>query len=554
MLFISARPEGQQPLNTDREREAIAKALERSRAPLYVLRDHPAASRGDIIGELAKERPGVLHISCHGEKQVGLLLQDERDGADPVPPEFLVKQVEQNPTVGLVTLSACYSAEHALAVAAARNIDAVGVLDRLGEHFIRTFFEVLYDLLAHGLDIATAFVRAVGAVPEAIQPQFVRAGPGVFPAELVQVDPPAPDRVASSPLSFIPSNIDFADVDIDALGDLVINDINVEANTESKSSGSEFAKVQFKLVKQRDGSRIGVYFARNVEVLRGASLVLRGRNAGAVVALETMAIYGMIDASPRASNGPSPGGFQNDRSDNPDAGGPGGGMASGNMNASGGGSYGGVGGHGAALPGRPVAAPGKCYGTMELVPLVGGSAGGSLGGSGGGALQLVAGTTIVVESYGKVNSGGGGGQTGGAAGWQHGHGGGSGGAILLEAPQVIVSGVLAANGGGAGAGHMGSLYAQSGLAGDVAAAGTSPSDLQAMPGAHGSAAAMLNGEDGRLSPDDSLSNIGQKAGGGGGGAGRIRINTQSGTAVITGIVSPPLGTPCATQGTLRPRD
>jgi hypothetical protein len=39
-------------------------------------------------------------------------------------------------------------------------------------------------------------------------------------------------------------------------------------------------------------------------------------------------------------------------------------------------------------------------------------------------------------------------------------------------------------------------------------------------------------------------------GGGGGGAGVIRINTTSGSATITGKLSPGLDTDCATQGKL----
>lgn len=39
-------------------------------------------------------------------------------------------------------------------------------------------------------------------------------------------------------------------------------------------------------------------------------------------------------------------------------------------------------------------------------------------------------------------------------------------------------------------------------------------------------------------------------GGGGGGAGRIRINTKSSQATVSGVVSPATSTPCVTQGTV----
>jgi hypothetical protein len=60
----------------------------------------------------------------------------------------------------------------------------------------------------------------------------------------------------------------------------------------------------------------------------------------------------------------------------------------------------------------------------------------------------------------------------------------------------------------------------------------------------GSGGAEVNGEDGMCSDDEKASS------GGGGGAGRIRINTSSGGAVIKGVVSPALSTSCASQGKL----
>jgi hypothetical protein len=45
-----------------------------------------------------------------------------------------------------------------------------------------------------------------------------------------------------------------------------------------------------------------------------------------------------------------------------------------------------------------------------------------------------------------------------------------------------------------------------------------------------------------------LTNSDGSLAGGGGGAGRIRINTASGSATITGIVSPDPTTSCVSQG------
>lgn len=113
--------------------------------------------------------------------------------------------------------------------------------------------------------------------------------------------------------------------------------------------------------------------------------------------------------------------------------------------------------------------------------------------------------------------------------------GGSGGSLLLEAPSVTIDGNLAANGGG-GAVFSGGGSAQDGQPNATPAMG------QDAHSAVGSAATQVNGADGTATPTSS----------GGGGAGRIRINTGTGAATIgaNAVVSPALGTPCATQGAL----
>jgi hypothetical protein len=63
-------------------------------------------------------------------------------------------------------------------------------------------------------------------------------------------------------------------------------------------------------------------------------------------------------------------------------------------------------------------------------------------------------------------------------------------------------------------------------------------------GGAGSAGATVDGVAGGVSSTDF--------GGGGGGAGRIRVNSTSGAAIVTGVVSPSLTTACATQGMIAP--
>ncbi|MEZ4450444.1 MAG: caspase family protein [Nannocystaceae bacterium] len=544
MLYISALPAGMAPLNFDVERRTLRDVLERLGARTYSFSDQPAASRGDVIRELQENQPGILHISCHGEEYRGLLLQDEYGNVDVTPAAWLVERATQTPNLGLVTLSACHSDTLALEIARTCNIDAIGFFGEIGEHYARGFYGLFYEMLSRGLNVEAACDRAAGVLPEPVRTQLFRAGPGVFPARQPPV-PPDPDQRHGFP--FIPSNLDFEGIDLEKVGDLDISEPVVEMSTRGKSIATVFRDTAFKLVDQADGSRIGVYFARSVRIAPNARLRVDGTNPGALVALTEMRIYGKIDATP-AGNRTAPGGYKNDGTSDPQAGGPGGGDSNSDTRGGGGGSYGGIGGQGAIAPGGEPAAAGDPYGSLELVPLVGGSAGGGYaGGTGGGALQLVAGSVLAIGPNASINCGGGAGQCGGAAGNQHGYGGGSGGALLLEAPTITIDGTIAANGGSGGAGSMGgiwgNMFGDSGLASDRPAVGSNPGGGRPS-GARGSAGPQLDGED-AVSLDNS------KAGGGGGGAGRIRINTAAGAAKITGTVSPSLGTPCASQGRIR---
>jgi hypothetical protein len=359
---------------------------------------------------------------------------------------------------------------------------------------------------------------------------------------------------AAAKLSFKPSNVDLSGVDASGLGDYVVAEKNCSLSTESKSAScGDSSKLAFTLLTQPDSSKIGVYVARSVRVEQNAELVAQGPYPLVIVALDTMEIFGTLKATPDTNGRSVGGGFPGDTVSNAKGRGPGGGGAGSESNAGGGASYCGVGGKGAPGQGGVAAAGGATYGNPEIVPLVGGSSGGSGvingGGTGGGAIQLVAGTSLKVGPLAVVSAGGGGGLYGGAVNQQTASGGGSGGAILIESPIVEVAGVLAANGGGGGPSSTSASTepGENGRADAQPASGGSSQLADISLGGKGSAAASQDGVDGAVSTESS-----PKGSGGGGGAGRIRINTKSGAASITGTLSPAAATSCASQGTLKP--
>ena len=380
----------------------------------------------------------------------------------------------------------------------------------------------------------------------------VDAGPGT--PDGGGADAPPGDGTASGPLAFTPSNVDLSGIDLTKVGDFVVDAVGCSVNTDGNlaSCGDGAGVLGFKLATQSDGSKVGVYVARSMTILAGKSLTVEGSHPLVFIALDTITIAGSLNGNSRSEVGIA--GGQSRQGQTPQrakGAGPGGGGAGTDLTASGGGSYCGIGGAGGAESG-PAASGGAAYGNAEITPLAAGSAGGDIGGAGGGAIQLVAGNAIAIAATGVVQAGGGGGGFGGIR-TQNAAGGGSGGSILLESLAVTVDGTLAANGGGAGAGTSNGVGApppeDPGGADSTANAtpaaggkkGVGPSS-----GGDGSAGTAVNGTAGSFTAVDN-----NAAGGGGGGAGRIRINTKSGKATLSGVISPATSTSCATQGAVR---
>ncbi len=360
-------------------------------------------------------------------------------------------------------------------------------------------------------------------------------------------------EAGTSLLGFTPSNIGHAldGVDTSKLVDIDITSANGEITVScgGEGNGGCFETT----ITQPDQTQIDVYFARSWRIEPNSITIANDSKPVVIVALTTIEILGKLDASAQGLS-EGAGGFKGTTTN---GGGKGGGSA-----GSGASNTPGVGGGGAAFCGAGGAGGnasgsagqgGTPYGTAELVPLVAGSGGGGsalFGGGSGGAIQLVAGTSITIDSTGVVAAGGGGGYSGNGNGTgQAGAGGGSGGALLLEAPNVTIAGTLAVNGGGGGGGS-GSPDNQAGAdatANGQIAAGGNPSTTGA--GGNGGAGSTKAGTAGAAGDTTTGTNA---AGGGGGGAGYIRINSKSGAATVSGTLSPALDSTCATQGTLAP--
>ena len=326
-------------------------------------------------------------------------------------------------------------------------------------------------------------------------------------------------------IGFMPTNFDPSTVSVDGGSD---GGIWANAPDVMVSSGcTNCLGVTAVTIEQNDvnATLADLYVMKSLTIAATASVTLSGPRPIILAVQNSADIQGVIIATA--------GGFGQG------SGATGPGVGANGTNGNGGGSYCGVGGNSS---GAPVVGGGAAYGNATLSPLVGGSAGGYASGTpcggqrgtGGGAIQIVAGSTINVRQYAAINAGGGGG--GNCNGYG---GGGAGGAILLEAPTVAIRGTLAANGGGGGSPQA--VGAPATADANPALGGGAGSDAGQALGGAGSAGTTINGSDGVA---------GTYAASGGGAAGRIRINTASGSATISGLLSPDMSTTCVSQGTI----
>jgi hypothetical protein len=316
--------------------------------------------------------------------------------------------------------------------------------------------------------------------------------------------------------------------------------------------------VAFNLVRQSDGTRLGVFSFKSFTLPPNFTIGVVGTYPLVIMSEQDALIEGKIEASCiwDSAIGPTYG-HAGESGDGDGAGGEGG-VSGSDYGGGGGGGYGGPGAAGSGNGGLG-GAGGGTYGSSELIPLIGGSGGGwsggptgdslrgSRGGRSGGAVEIVSGGTLTIAAGGWVDASG----CGGYSSWDEttpfgGGGGGSGGSVLLEAPTLVVEGAVTVNGGGGGAGgyhaELASTFGQPGQGGvDTAATGGSP---EAGNGCSGGTGNGGGGDSGSAAPDCTN----ELGGGGGGGAGRIRLNGQDRT--ITGLLSPATSSEAVTEGDL----
>lgn len=199
ILFLAANPAGTAWHTLDREARAIQAELDRSGyRDCFELVTRWAAEPLDLLRELRKHTPTIVHFSGHGEPGEagggGLFFQ----GHDSRPRLVSTAALEEafaaaGASVRLAVLNACYSDVHAEALLA--HVECVvGVGGTLHADSARAFAVGFYGGLGDRASIGAAYrqgraAMSLEAVPDGERPQL-KVRPGIDAAHLVLVPDP----------------------------------------------------------------------------------------------------------------------------------------------------------------------------------------------------------------------------------------------------------------------------------------------------------------------------------------------------------------------------
>lgn len=163
ILFLAANPSDTHRLALDEEARAIHDMLERSRYRDFELVTRWATQPLDLLGELADQKPTVVHVSGHGAAE-GLYLHQNDGRAALVPIDAIADAIATaGGSVRLVVLSACYSDARARALLA--HVDCVvGMAGPVGDDAARRFAAGFYAALGARESLAAAVQRGRAAM------------------------------------------------------------------------------------------------------------------------------------------------------------------------------------------------------------------------------------------------------------------------------------------------------------------------------------------------------------------------------------------------------
>jgi len=202
ILFLAADPDATDPRALGQEARAIQEELERSGSrDRFAFETRWAAKPLDVLRELRRLKPAVVHFSGHGGKD-GLFFQAADGRAQLVSAAALAETFgATGASVRLVVLSACYSEAQAKALLA--HVDCVvGMSGSARRAIARTFAIGFYGGLGECESIAAAHRQGRAALSleglsDRDEPQL-KVREGVDAAQLVLAGLPAPPFITAA--------------------------------------------------------------------------------------------------------------------------------------------------------------------------------------------------------------------------------------------------------------------------------------------------------------------------------------------------------------------
>ena len=169
ILFLAANPVNMQPLHLDEEVRAIQGAIRKADyRDQFDVEQHWAVRGSELDDFLLQHQPDIVHFSGHGSKANELMVKRaDNTGSEAVATDMLDRLFAAlKDNVRLVVLNACYSEVQAAAIA--RHVDCVvGMSRAISDGAATKFAEALYQALAYGRDVKTAFDLACNEAGEA---------------------------------------------------------------------------------------------------------------------------------------------------------------------------------------------------------------------------------------------------------------------------------------------------------------------------------------------------------------------------------------------------
>lgn len=189
LLFVAAGPADEIRLRLEAEHRDIRNRIRSSAGRDQITLEFAGAARPtDLIDELNRVRPTILHLAGHGGV-TGIALEDDLGMAVDVSTDQLKRLIETaHDSLRLVVLNTCESVHQAQPIATAVDA-AIGMTRAIGDAAARTFAAQLYSSLANGVPLGRAFEQArlqisLSGLREDTTPAlFMRSG--VDPANVV---------------------------------------------------------------------------------------------------------------------------------------------------------------------------------------------------------------------------------------------------------------------------------------------------------------------------------------------------------------------------------